>query len=97
MSHRRMNLVLILFAGLLFRAAEFRAQVRITSPKEQFGHEIGEDYFLANYTQYEAYIKKLAQESNRTTVIPVGKVRKAEQSAEAGGYRNIAATRLQLG
>src|SRR5215467_12563123 len=74
MLHRRIRPVL---TGLLLtfsiHAATFKAQTKVTSQKEQFGHEIGEDYFLANYTQYEAYIKKLAQESNRMTITPMGK------------------------
>src|SRR5262249_57337713 len=65
--------VAVLALALLLSAATFQAQVKVTSPREQFGHDIGEDYFLANYTQYEAYIKKLAQESNRLTVASMGK------------------------
>jgi hypothetical protein len=44
------------------------AQNRLTSPKDHFGFNIGDDYQLANYTQYEAYIKKLDQESDRLKV-----------------------------
>src|SRR5215510_15304867 len=49
------------------------AQTKITSPKEQFGFNIGDDYQLVNYTQYEAYIKKLDQESDRMKVVEIGK------------------------
>jgi Zinc carboxypeptidase len=49
------------------------AQNGITSPKEQFGFNIGDDYHLANYTQYEAYLKKLDQESDRLKVVEMGK------------------------
>jgi len=28
---------------------------RITTPRAQFGHDIGDDYFLANYTQMIDY------------------------------------------
>jgi hypothetical protein len=45
----------------------------ITSPKEQFGHDIGDDYFLINYTQYVEYLKKLDQQSDRMTVVEIGK------------------------
>jgi len=69
---RRLVFILLITAQLLMASA-VNAQAKITTPKEQFGHDIGEDYFLANYTQYEAYIKKLAQESNRITVSPIGK------------------------
>src|SRR5262249_19191457 len=49
-----------------------RAQ-KVTSPKEQFGFNIGDDYKLANYTQYEAYVRKLAKESNRMKLVEMGK------------------------
>jgi len=28
----------------------------LTSPRQQFGHDIGDDYFLANYTQFAGYL-----------------------------------------
>jgi hypothetical protein len=49
------------------------AQNKLTSPKEQFGFNIGDDYNLANYTQYEAYIKKLDAESDRMKLVEIGK------------------------
>lgn len=62
------------FVLLLFLAqSTLQAQSKITSPKEQFGFDIGDDYVLVNYTQYEAYLKKLDQESDRLTVLPIGK------------------------
>jgi hypothetical protein len=49
------------------------AQAKLTSPKEHFGFNIGDDYHLANYTQYEAYLKKLDAESDRLKVVEMGK------------------------
>jgi hypothetical protein len=49
------------------------AAPKITSPKEQFGHDIGDDYFLVNYTQYVEYLKKLDAQSDRMTVVEIGK------------------------
>ncbi|MFT4031380.1 MAG: M14 family metallopeptidase [Siphonobacter sp.] len=43
----------------------------IPSPKEHFGFNIGDDYQLSNYTQTEAYFKKLAQ-SSRTKLVDIG-------------------------
>jgi hypothetical protein len=40
-------------------AGSLKAQT-IPTPKEHFGFNIGDDYQLANYTQTEAYFKKLA-------------------------------------
>ena len=45
----------------------------LTSPKAHFGFNIGDDYSLANYTQYEAYIKKLDAESDRMKLVEIGK------------------------
>ena len=49
------------------------AQEKITSPLEQFGFNIGDDYSLVNYTQLIAYWKKLATESERMRVVEIGK------------------------
>jgi hypothetical protein len=49
------------------------AQGHITSPKEFFKHNIGDDYFLANYTQFQAYWHKIDEESNRMVVQEIGK------------------------
>src|SRR5215470_15042879 len=58
---------------LLAPSAPVRAQQHITSPREQFGHSIGDDYFLVNYAQMVAYWKKLAKESDRMTMVDMGK------------------------
>jgi hypothetical protein len=44
----------------------------ITTPKEHFGFNIGDDYSLANYTQAEAYFKRLAKESDRVLLKEIG-------------------------
>jgi hypothetical protein len=44
----------------------------ITSPKEHFGFNLGDDYMLANYTQTEAYFKKLASQSDRVSLKEMG-------------------------
>lgn len=48
------------------------AQV-VPTPKEHFGFNIGDDYQLANYTQTEAYFKKLAAASKRVKLVDIGK------------------------
>ena len=62
-----------LLALMLCLIATASAQTKLTSPKDQFGFNIGDDYQLANYTQYETYIKKLDQESDRLKVVEMGK------------------------
>ena len=54
-------------------AAPAAAQTRITTPKEQLGHNIGDDYFLATYTQLTEYWRKLDAESDRLVVQEIGK------------------------
>lgn len=49
------------------------ADQNVTTPMEEFGHNIGDDYRLINYTQFEAYIRKLAKESPRMMVEEIGK------------------------
>jgi len=49
------------------------AAPRITPPRDQFGHAIGDDYYLVNYTQYVDYLKKLDVQSERMIVTEIGK------------------------
>ncbi len=53
--------------------AQSKAAQKITTPKEHFGHDIGDDYYLANYTQYVEYVHKVARESDRMTLAEIGK------------------------
>jgi hypothetical protein len=64
---------MLLLLLILSLAPTAFAQNRITSPKEQFGFTIGDDYQLVNYTQLEAYFKKLDQESDRMKLVEIGK------------------------
>ncbi len=48
-------------------------QGHITSPGEEFGHDFGDDYFLASYRQIADYWQKLARESKRIVLEPIGK------------------------
>lgn len=48
------------------------AWAQVPSPKEHFGFNIGDDYMLANYTQTEAYFKKLTA-SDRVKLVNIGK------------------------
>ncbi len=45
----------------------------VTSPLQQFGANIGDDYFLATYQQLEDYWKALDRESDRMTLVDIGK------------------------
>ena len=45
----------------------------VTSPKQHFGFNIGDDYQLATYTQFVDYWQKLDKESERIKVVEIGK------------------------
>ena len=49
------------------------------SPKEHFGFTIGDDYQLANFTQTEAYFKKLAASSDRVKLLSIGKTEEGRE------------------
>ena len=65
-------LILLLLVPFLFSPGTF-AQNDITAPKEAMGFDVGEDYHLATYTQLSAYWKKLASESDRMSLLEIGK------------------------
>ncbi len=67
------SLMLALTVAATFVAAPALAQTRVTSPKEQFGYNIGDDYFLATYDQLTDYWHKLDAESDRMVVQEIGK------------------------
>jgi hypothetical protein len=69
MSWRSARHALALAAVLALPAA---AQQRLTSPKDFFGHEIGADYVLPNYTKFVEYWQKLATESDRMDLDTIG-------------------------
>ncbi|MFC2117425.1 M14 metallopeptidase family protein [Bacteroidota bacterium] len=48
------------------------AQEKITSPQEQFGFDIGDDYRLINYTRIMDYWTVLESESDRIKLINIG-------------------------
>jgi hypothetical protein len=46
---------------------------KITTPKEALGFDIGDDYYLATYSQLSAWWPKLAAESDRMKLVEIGK------------------------
>ena len=67
-------LTLAFFIALSVFAATPAAQApRITSPKEEFGFNFGDDYQLATYQQLAAYWQKLDRESDRMVMQEIGK------------------------
>src|SRR5215813_5444277 len=75
---------------------------KVTTPKEALGFNLGDDYSVANYTQLEAYWKKLASESDRMKLVDIGPtaegrrqymaiVSSPQNLARVDRYRDIAA------
>jgi hypothetical protein len=54
-------------------AAVAAAPLTLTSPEQFFGHRIGADYVLPNYTKFTEYVRKLDAESDRMIVQSIGK------------------------
>ena len=65
--------VFVVMLGARWASTQPQDSSRITTPKQQFGASIGDDYFLANYTQIEAYWKKLDAESDRLSLVDIGR------------------------
>jgi hypothetical protein len=60
-------------ATLLFVASAPLSAQSVTPPEEHFGHEIGADYQLPNYTQHMAYWHTLERESDRVVLDEIGR------------------------
>jgi len=56
-----------------------QSALKITSPKEALGFNLGDDYQVANYTQLETYWKKLASESPRMKLESIGKTEEGRE------------------
>src|SRR5437016_5748569 len=74
MRSLRLALLLSLVVIPVAAGAQRRSATRpsVTSPERQFGHNIGDDYFLANYTQMLDYWRKLDRESDRMRLVRIG-------------------------
>ena len=60
-------------AAVLAASAGLPAQGRLTTPRQQFGHEVGADYQLPDYTQLVAWWQRLARESDRMRLVDIGR------------------------
>ncbi len=69
---RNKKILVSLFLIMALAAAPGFTQNKITTPKEHFGFNVGDDYHLANYTQYAEYLKKISLESDRVSIKGIG-------------------------
>jgi hypothetical protein len=79
-----------------------QSQEPVTAPRTAFGSAIGDDYFLATYSQLESYWKALDRESERMWLVDIGRTTEGrtqwmavlsapENLARLDRYRDIAA------
>ena len=66
------KVALLSFLSFLLFSLSLAAQ-EVPTPKSHFGFDIGEDYMLANFSQSEAYFKKVADASDRVRLVSIGK------------------------
>jgi hypothetical protein len=66
------KILVSLFLIITLAATLGFSQNKITTPKEYFGFNPGDDYYLANYTQYSEYLKKISLESGRISYDGIG-------------------------
>ena len=83
-----------LLGGLGFRV-EAQGTPRVTSPMQEFGHNFGDDYWLASYKQISAYWQKLARESDRMVLDTIGRTAEGRPQLMAivtspANHRNLA-------
>ena len=71
------------------------ASLGVTSPKEQFGFAIGDDYQLATYEQLTAYWRRLDEQSDRMSLVDIGKT--AEGRIAVDGDHHLAGEPSQAG
>ena len=68
---------------VLMLPATVLSQGRITTPKEQFGFNVCDDYHLVTLSQFTAYWNKLAAESDRIKLISIGKTEEGREQLMA--------------
>ncbi len=87
-------IALLLIAGP-WACEEMATATRVTSPVEQFGHEIGADYVLPNYAELAEYWERLASESDRMILEVIGETSEGRDHLMAtitspANHRNLA-------
>ena len=60
------------------------APLKLTTPEQFFGHQIGADYVLPNYTKFTEYVRKLDTESDRMAVQSIGKTAEGRDTQADG-------------
>jgi hypothetical protein len=64
---------LLLLVTATYTRTQSQGVSEITPPSVEFGASIGDDYFLATYSQLETYWKRLERESDRLRLVDIGR------------------------
>jgi hypothetical protein len=72
MSMSRCALVLVSALAVL-ASVQAGTQPSVTTPGQHFGARVGDDYFLATYSQLESYWQRLDRESDRMALVDIGR------------------------
>ena len=70
MKHKPLGVLLCCL--LVLSACTAPSQPQITTPTQQFGHAVGDNYQMVSYSRMIDYWKKLAQESARVKLVEIG-------------------------
>jgi hypothetical protein len=73
-ARARSHALVVLTLALAAAAPSAQAPApKVTAPEQFFGHKIGADYVLPNYTKFTEFVRKIDAESDRMTVQSIGK------------------------
>ncbi len=79
---------LALAAAVSLLAQPSRVAVpRLTAPEAFFGHPIGADYVLPNYTKFTEYVRLLDKESDRMVVQSIGRTAEGRDAVDGHHQR----------
>src|SRR6478735_2599458 len=76
---RRTPFILAVALTAAFAASAAAQNKAVTTPKEHFGFDMGEDYCLANYKQFESYLRKIEKQTDRLKVVGIGKTEEGRE------------------
>jgi len=68
----KLRRLLMLVTVAVVLTAPMHTSAQVTTPMQELGVNIGDDYHLFTYTQFEAYWRKLAEESPRMVLEEIG-------------------------
>ena len=92
--------VIVLALASTHASTALQSGVPVTTPAQALGADLGDDYFLATYSQLEAYWHTLDRESDRMSLVDIGRTEEGrtqwmavitapENAARIDRYRDI--------